>query len=313
MKPGKWWTVSMIVGLGYTAAIGCGDDDDQGGRGGRGGTAGTAGTAGKGGAGGTGGLSSGGTAGTSGAAGDASAGTGGSAGDGAAGAAGRDAGDAGPRGTQCVERCQTSDDCLLPNDAGSIGALCSEEGRCVNDELRCTQTADCYAFFSRWEMPCSALLPCDAGSACVVVGAQGGRCAPLQGDAGCSALYPDLIEMPELGVDGGTVKVCGNSKVGCGEDGACYIRDCEAGIACAEGGPSFCIVATGRCGCANDTECGSQQGGSKCNLETHRCGCSIDADCAGVANADQCTNGVCGCSGISACTRAFAGTSISCE
>ncbi|HMJ12739.1 MAG TPA: hypothetical protein VK524_15060 [Polyangiaceae bacterium] len=319
MNPGRCCFVLLTLCLGMGLGVGCGDDEDEGG-GGRAGSAGRGGAAGRGGGAGNAGAS--GTSGTSGA-GGSNAGSGGTAGDASAGSGGSpgdassEASDAGTQLEQCVDRCSAHEDCRVPNGDSpiDIGLRCSEQGRCgSSSQPRCTQASDCYPIVSPWSVECdSSSNPCLAGMACVDIGQPLGRCAPLKADGGCPQIFPDVISMVALG-DAGSVEVCGRStNVVCDDDGSCYTRECSTNTDCPLN-KSFCIVESGKCGCANDGQCGPALGGAKCNLTTRGCGCVTNSDCAGVTNADRCVDGVCGCSGNAACTvPTFSGTTLACE
>ena len=343
------WSLVMCVSV----FVACGDDDEPpppAGKSGTGGTAGRGGSSGRGGMTGSGGgmngsggggmgggmngsggvsgtggrdasagtAGSAGTNGSSGSAGtagsDASAGTAGmagnDAGDGAAGAdASSDAADAGFRGL-CIESCTSDDQCRI-GDAANSGYGC-RNNRCAFLSTYCaTADSECIAGASNWTFPCanSAACPTTFPMSCVDIGGGVGRCAFNQGAIPCGAA-PANFPMPVLGGDGGTATVCGDNTMRC--DTA--TRSCRLGCQNTSDCPPMtgCNTTTHMCGCINDGQCTGRPGVSACNEATGICECTQNSDCDAVEG-DVCVNGRCGCSGISACTHTFNGTTEACQ
>jgi hypothetical protein len=343
--------VSMFVACGDdddppppTGKSGTGGTAGRGGSGGRGGASGTGmNGSGGGGMGGSGGMTgsggsagrggTNGSAGSSGTAGDASAGTAGTAGSagtagadssaGTAGAAGSDAGidssvdtgtdtgaDTGPDAAaarMCVERCEDDDDCRV-GDAANSGFVC-RSNRCVSTQLHCTTSdAECIPGASNWTVACPAGTCPGPILICIDIGGGVGRCAIPEGSAACAA-QKAVFPMPRFG-DGGMVNVCGDNTKRCDTATKTCRAGCNVDNDCPPG--SGCNTTTHLCGCRNDTQCTGRPGVSACNEDTGLCECTQHSDCDAVEG-DVCVNGQCGCSGISACSKFFDGTTETCE
>jgi hypothetical protein len=303
-----------MMGSGGGGMAGSGGMTGSGGSAGRGGTTGSAGSSG------TAGDASAGTAGTAGSAGtagaDSSAGTAGAAGNDAGNDSSVDTGtpdtgaDTGPDAAaarMCVERCEDDDDCRV-GDAANSGFVC-RSNRCVSTQLHCTTSdAECIPGASNWTVACPAGTCPGPILTCIDIGGGVGRCAIPEGSAACAA-QKAVFPMPRFG-DGGMVNVCGDNTKRCDTATKTCRAGCNVDNDCPPG--SGCNTTTHLCGCRNDTQCTGRPGVSACNEDTGLCECTQHSDCDAVEG-DVCVNGQCGCSGISACSKFFDGTTETCE
>jgi hypothetical protein len=192
-----------------------------------------------------------------------------------------------------------------------LGIDC-DEGRCISAASRCTDDAPCVDLFSGFTPTCSSDADC-SGRVCIDR-AGVGRCATAPSEfVSCAQLQQTEVELPRF-PDGGLVTVCANERAACNQElGFCFLP-CRDNGDCATSAPfDTCNVATGLCGCNEDSDCDGVAGGSVCVEGT--CRCTSDAECRELTNADTCFDGVCGCSSAAVCTAApvYDGTVVGCE
>jgi hypothetical protein len=191
----------------------------------------------------------------------------------------------------CFERCDDVDNCATR--PGVMKWSCNHAtGRCAT----CTDDLPCIAAASTWT---SKTCTTDGDCATDVV-TFGDVCIDVKGVGYCAYVWnttvPDgckdrlvKLSMKKFGSDSDTVDVCSSDSRFCElHRGTCLVK-CKADTTCSPAsGGKHCNVATGRCECSSNTDCGSSA--AVCNTDLKQCECDGNSCLTDGGRALSCEN-----------------------